>query len=260
MLIRPGHTEASVDLSRLAGRHASGVLSEIVSAHGGEMARMPELLQFAQQHNLCCVTIEDLVKYRQKYDINVKVRERGEVVTEHGIFEMLCYTSNLDDTEFVVLSRGPIHSKISDQNDILHLKLIEGDFMTDIFKVCKRGQMLDDALAQIASSKSGILIYVKEQRDIKTELKNHISSVRNDDNEYSLISTPRCQIDKQHQIICTHILNDMDVEKVNLISDYEEDAEIFEEFGISVNKCIPTVSNAKKMIIMGHDADSFNML
>ena len=92
MLRRPGHTEASVDLARLAGCQPAGVLCEIVS-QDGSMARTPELLAFGAQHGLKCITIADLVRYRLKHDLTVERTVAAPLPTRSAPACVLCYTA-----------------------------------------------------------------------------------------------------------------------------------------------------------------------
>ena len=108
VLIRAGHTEAAVDISRLAGLHPSGVICEIMK-EDGTMARLPDLVAFAQQHGLKIGTISDLIAYRHKHDNLVREVRRETVKSSHGgDWEMRIFADQISDTEHVVLTKGDI--------------------------------------------------------------------------------------------------------------------------------------------------------
>ncbi|NMM44003.1 3,4-dihydroxy-2-butanone-4-phosphate synthase [Rhodospirillaceae bacterium KN72] len=108
VLVRAGHTEAAVDLSRLAGLNPSGVICEIMN-DDGEMARLPELIQFAQYHGLKIGAIADLIAYRRRYDHLVERSESTKITSVHGgDFDMHVYVNNLSYAEHVALVKGDI--------------------------------------------------------------------------------------------------------------------------------------------------------
>lgn len=106
VLIRAGHTEAAVDISRLAGLNPSGVICEIMN-DDGTMARLPDLVAFAQKHGLKIGTISDLIAYRHRYDNLVRETERRQVTSAHGgDWDLRVFTDQTDGTEHVVLTKG----------------------------------------------------------------------------------------------------------------------------------------------------------
>ncbi len=108
VLIRAGHTEAAVDISRLAGLHPSGVICEIMK-DDGTMARLPDLIEFGQQHGLKIGTISDLIAYRHKHDNLVREMRRETVHSSHGgAWEMRIFADQISGTEHVVLTKGDI--------------------------------------------------------------------------------------------------------------------------------------------------------
>ncbi|MEQ9240126.1 3,4-dihydroxy-2-butanone-4-phosphate synthase [Roseovarius indicus] len=109
VLVRAGHTEAAVDISRLAGLHPSGVICEIMK-EDGTMARLPDLVEFAKAHGLRIGTISDLIAYRHKHDNLVREVRRDTVTSSHGgEWEMLIFADQITGTEHVVLTKGDIY-------------------------------------------------------------------------------------------------------------------------------------------------------
>jgi 3,4-dihydroxy 2-butanone 4-phosphate synthase/GTP cyclohydrolase II len=110
VLVRAGHTEASVDISRLAGLNPSGVICEIMN-EDGSMARLPDLVAFAQKHNLKIGTISDLIAYRRRHDNLVRVTSERQIVSEYGgDWTMRIYSDITEGAEHVVLIKGDISS------------------------------------------------------------------------------------------------------------------------------------------------------
>jgi len=109
-LVRPGHTEASVDLARLAGCHPSGVLCEIVDKATGEMARTPLLREYAAAHGLKCITIADLIRYRLRHEQLVEHQGSTPVASRHGPLTLHSFRSALDGSEHLALVVGSISS------------------------------------------------------------------------------------------------------------------------------------------------------
>jgi 3,4-dihydroxy 2-butanone 4-phosphate synthase/GTP cyclohydrolase II len=125
VLVRSGHTEAAVDLARMAGLDAAGVICEIMN-DDGTMARVPELTKFAKKHALPMITIADLIQYRMRTERLVKRAAAAELPTEHGAFHIYAFESQLDGLTHVALVRG----EIGDGKDVLvrvHSKCLTGD-------------------------------------------------------------------------------------------------------------------------------------
>src|SRR5262249_45087050 len=125
VLRRAGHTEAAIDLARLAGLRPAGVLCEIVN-DDGTMARLPELELFAAEHGLTLVTIADLIAYRRRSEVQVRRVAEARIPTRHGVFRAVGYESTLDDVEHVALVIGDL----GDGEEVLvrvHSECLTGD-------------------------------------------------------------------------------------------------------------------------------------
>jgi 3,4-dihydroxy 2-butanone 4-phosphate synthase/GTP cyclohydrolase II len=159
VLRRPGHTEASVDLARLAGLPPAGVLCEIVSAKDdGEMARRDELEVFAAEHDLALITIADLIAYRRRFEKQVERVAEARIPTVHGEFTAIGFDSLLDGVEHIALVAG----EIGDGADVLvrvHSECLTGDVLGSLR--CDCGPQLDAALAAIAAEGRGVVLYVR---------------------------------------------------------------------------------------------------
>ena len=158
VLKRAGHTEATVDLSRLAGKYPSGVLCEIVTADKSDMARLPELTEFAKKHNLPIVSIADLIRYRRHHEKLVKRVSDASLPTEHGTFQAHVFESMLDGEQHLAL----VYGDIATAKDVLvrvHSECLTGDVMGSMR--CDCGPQLHTAMAKIAAEGAGIIVYLR---------------------------------------------------------------------------------------------------
>jgi len=159
VLRRPGHTEAAVDLCRLAGVRPAGVLCEIVSEKDVEdMARLDELEVFAAEHDLALISIADLIAYRRRTERQVQRVAEARIPTPHGEFRAVGYRSLLDGTDHVALVRG----EIGDGDDVLvrvHSECLTGDVFSS--QRCDCGPQLHAALGAVASEGRGVVLYVR---------------------------------------------------------------------------------------------------
>jgi 3,4-dihydroxy 2-butanone 4-phosphate synthase/GTP cyclohydrolase II len=157
VLRRPGHTEAAVDLARLAGLRPAGVICEIVK-EDGTMARLPELREFADTHGLALISIADLIAFRRRTEKQVMRVAEAKIPTAHGEFTAVGYQSVLDGTDHVALVRG----EIGDGEDVLvrvHSECLTGDVFGS--RRCDCGPQLDAALARVAEEGRGVVLYVR---------------------------------------------------------------------------------------------------
>jgi 3,4-dihydroxy 2-butanone 4-phosphate synthase/GTP cyclohydrolase II len=131
VLRRPGHTEAAVDLARLAGLQPAGAICEIVSQKDeGAMAQTDELRVFADEHDLALISIADLIEWRRKHEKHIERVAEARIPTRHGEFRAVGYTSIYDDVEHVALVRGDIAGPHGDGHDVLvrvHSECLTGD-------------------------------------------------------------------------------------------------------------------------------------
>jgi 3,4-dihydroxy 2-butanone 4-phosphate synthase/GTP cyclohydrolase II len=158
VLKRAGHTEATVDLSRLAGKYPSGVLCEIVTKDKSDMARLPELTEFAAEHNLPIVSIADLIRYRRHHEKLVRRVAEAQLPTVHGDFTAYVFESVLDGEEHVALVYGDLE-KTSNVLVRVHSECLTGDAFGSLR--CDCGPQLQGALAKIAEEGAGVLIYLR---------------------------------------------------------------------------------------------------
>jgi 3,4-dihydroxy 2-butanone 4-phosphate synthase/GTP cyclohydrolase II len=159
VLVRAGHTEAAVDISRLAGLNPSGVICEIMK-EDGEMARLPDLVAFAQLHNLKIGTISDLIAYRRRHDNLVRVRDTNTITSEFGgEWEMRVYTDETQGAEHIALIKGDITTPAP-----VLVRMHAMDPMLDVLGVGPRGRRdeFGDAMQMIADEGRGALVLLRD--------------------------------------------------------------------------------------------------
>ncbi len=159
VLVRSGHTEAAVDLARIAGLYPAGVICEVMNENGS-MARVPELGRFARKHGLLMITIADLIRYRMRTESLVQRAASALLPTEYGPFTVHVYESVIDGESHVALVRGDI----GEGRDVMvrvHSKCLTGDVFHSLR--CDCGTQLQTAQKRIATEGRGILLYLHQE-------------------------------------------------------------------------------------------------
>jgi 3,4-dihydroxy 2-butanone 4-phosphate synthase/GTP cyclohydrolase II len=157
VLKRAGHTEAAVDLARLAALYPAGVLAEIVN-DDGTMARLPQLERFAAEHDLRMISIADLIRYRRHREKLVRRISEARIPTKYGEFTAYVFESLLDGTEHMAFVRG----EVAGQSDVLvrvHSECLTGDVFGSMR--CDCGLQLDLALERVATEDQGVVVYLR---------------------------------------------------------------------------------------------------
>lgn len=182
VLVRAGHTEAAVDVAKLAGLNPSGVICEIMN-DDGTMARMDDLVIFAKKHDLKIATIADLIEYRRYYDKLIERRQESEIDSEFGgKFKAIVYHSKVDNIEHLVLVKGKIDSKKSIMVRMHHLNIFS-DVLND--KKNNKTNILQKAMLKIAAEKNGIIVVIRQTKESLIDLieqsvnKNKQQELRN---------------------------------------------------------------------------------
>ena len=159
VLRRAGHTEAAVDLAKLAGVAPAGVICEIMS-DDGTMARTPQLFAFARQHQLKICTIASLIEYRRKFEKLVRRVVATKLPTAFGEFTLVLYETNIDDRQHVALVKG----RVDDGDPVLvrvHSQCLTGDVFHSVR--CDCGPQLERAMERIAQAGRGVVLYINQE-------------------------------------------------------------------------------------------------
>ncbi len=157
VLRRAGHTEAAVDLARMAGLRPAGVLCELVN-DDGTMMRLPDLTRFAEEHGLALITIADLIEYRRQHEHQVEKLAETRLPTEYGLFRAIGYRSVSDGSDHVAL----VYGDLGDGEDVLvrvHSECLTGDVFGSLR--CDCGPQLQASLRRVAEEGRGVVLYVR---------------------------------------------------------------------------------------------------
>lgn len=232
VLVRRGHTEAAVDLARLAGLKPAGVICEIMNADGS-MARMPDLERFSTQHGIRILKISDLVAYRDK---EREIRRKAETVlptSKAGAFKMIVYADNLETTLFVALVKGEI--KAGEPVLVrLHSQCLTGDVFGS--ERCDCGEQLDAAMNMIEQAGSGVLVYMfDEGRGIG--LLNKIRAYALQDQGHDTVEANHAlgfAADMRDYRAGAHILFDLGAREVRLMTNNPDKVAALQDYGLNV--------------------------
>ena len=244
VLKRCGHTEASVDLAKLAGLRPAGVICEIMN-DDGTMARTPELMEFAKVHNLKIITIEDLVAYRrekEKKEARVERVVEIKMPTRYGDFKMYGFINKLNGEHHVALVKGDITSN----NSVLirvHSECLTGDALGS--KRCDCGEQYDAAMKRIAEEGCGILLYMRQEgRGIG--LINKLKAYSLQDKGFDTVEANEMlgfPADMRSYDVAAAILKDLGVSKVNLMTNNPRKIDGLERYGIEIVNRVPIKMN-----------------
>jgi len=159
VLVRAGHTEGSVDLSRLAGLNPLGIICEIMN-EDGSMARGQELIRFARKHNLKITAISDLIEYRLRHEQLVTLAAESELPTDYGVFQIRVFESSVDSKDYTAIIKGDLKR---DEPTLVrvHSECLTGDVFGSLR--CDCGEQLHAALRQIEAHGSGVVLYLRQE-------------------------------------------------------------------------------------------------
>lgn len=160
VLKRSGHTEAAVDLARLAGLYPAGVICEIMN-EDGTMARVPRLIEFSKNHGLKIITIEDLIKHRRKNEKLITAAAKAKLPTEYGEFIITAYENTINGEHHIALIKGDISNPNEPVLVRVHSECLTGDAFHSLR--CDCGEQLAAALRQISDEGRGVLLYMRQE-------------------------------------------------------------------------------------------------
>ncbi|WP_149359786.1 bifunctional 3,4-dihydroxy-2-butanone-4-phosphate synthase/GTP cyclohydrolase II [Lolliginicoccus suaedae] len=271
---RPGHTEAAVDLARLAGLRPAGAICEIVSQKDeGHMARTDELRVFADEHGLALISIADLISWRRKNEKHVVRIAEARIPTPYGEFRAVGYRSIYDDVEHVALVMGDVQSPDGAGEDVLvrvHSECLTGDIFGSLR--CDCGPQLDAALRMVAEEGRGIVLYMRGHEGRGIGLMHKLQAYQLQDAGSDTVDANLelgLPADARDYGTGAQILVDLGVSTMRLLTNNPAKRVGLDGYGLSIVDRVPMPIRANKENIrylrtkrdrMGHELDGLDDL
>ncbi len=217
VLRRTGHTEAAIDLARLAGLKPAGILVEILN-EDGTMARLPQLMKVAKKFDLKLISIEDLVKYRMEHDSLIEKKEDFKISTKFGEFRLRAYKQTTNDQIHIALTKGtwkenePVLVRVN-------ATLVNGDILGTLTNNAE--QKLDDMFNVINNDGKGAIVFINQQSQ-SLNLLSRLKELKENQKPNEIAKAPRIEMDSKDFGIGAQILHDLGIHKIRLVSNSEQ--------------------------------------
>jgi 3,4-dihydroxy 2-butanone 4-phosphate synthase/GTP cyclohydrolase II len=238
VLRRPGHTEAAVDLARLAGLPEAGVLAEVVN-DDGTMARLPRLREFADTHGLALISIEQLIEYRRHTERQLTRQAHTQIPNLHGLWQAYGYRHDIDGTEYMALTLGDVQA----QDGVLtrlHSECLTGDVFGS--QRCDCGAQLEASMAAIAAEGRGVVLYLRGQEGRGVGLLGKLRAYELQDAGADTVDANLhlgMPVDAREYSAGAQMLNDLGVRSVRLLTNNPAKVSGLTSCGVDVTERLP---------------------
>lgn len=237
---RPGHTEAAVDLAKLAGLKPVGVIVEILN-DDGTMARVPDLIKFAEKYDLKLITIEALIRYRREKELKVSIHSEARMPTKYGSFRLIGFENNFDNKEHLALVKGDVTGKENVKLRI-HSECFTGDILGSLR--CDCGDQLQETMKRIDEIGEGVILYMRQEgRGIG--LYNKLKAYNLQDEGYDTVEANLklgFAEDERDYRVAAKMIQELGIKSVSLITNNPLKIKELRELGIEI-------SNREKIIV-----------
>lgn len=237
VLVRMGHTEATVDLMRLAGLKECGLCCEIMR-DDGDMMRKNDLIEFAKKHNLKMITVSALIDYRKKNEDLMELYAKAKMPTKYGEFEILTFVNKITKQHHVVLTMGDI----SDGEDVLcrvHSECLTGDALGS--RRCDCGEQYNYAMRAIAEEGRGVMVYMRQEgRGIG--LVNKLKAYELQDKGLDTVDANRAlgfRDDMREYYEAYQMLKKLGIKSIRIMTNNPEKIKHLENYGLEIEERIP---------------------
>lgn len=240
VLVRTGQTEAAVDLSRLCGYRAGGVICEIMN-EDGTMSRVPQLEEFCAKHGLKMISVADLIRYRLEHEQIIRRQAEGTLRTALGEFKTISYGSTVDPETHLALVYGDVNA----QTEVLvrmHSRCTYGDVFGSVECDCRR--VLQNAMERIVKAGAGVVVYLHQTgpgiRQIAPDEAGGLPRLISHSREHHHSATPVGQHLAYHETgIGAQILSDLGLKRITLLTNHPKKVVGLEGFGIEIGDQLP---------------------
>jgi 3,4-dihydroxy 2-butanone 4-phosphate synthase/GTP cyclohydrolase II len=265
VLRRPGHTEAAVDLARLAGLTPAGVLAEIVN-DDGSMARLPRLREFADEHGLTLISIEQLIAYRRQHERVVDKVVETTLPNEFGAWRAIGYQNSVDGTEHLALVLGDLTAPGRDPLVRMHSECLTGDVFGS--HRCDCGTQLEAAMAAIAAEGRGVVLYLRGHEGRGIGLLSKLRAYQLQDGGADTVDANTelgLPVDAREYSTGAQMLTDLGVYALRLLTNNPAKVDGLAGFGITITgrvslPSLPTAHNLRYLTAkrdrLGHQIDN----
>ena len=242
VLKRAGHTEAAVDLARMAGLPPAGVLCEVVSADRLSMARRPELEGFAAEHGLVLVTIADLVRYRRRTERLVQRVASARIPTDFGDFDCVAYRSEIDSETHLAL----VHGQPAGEADVLvrvHSECLTGDVFGS--RRCDCGAQLREAMRMVAAAGVGVVVYLRGHEGRGIGIASKLDAYQLQDGGLDTVDANvhlGLPVDSREYGIGAQILVDLGITTMRLLTNNPTKRGGLEGYGLEIVERVPILT------------------